>query len=80
MQELWRSKCGAVRARERKMKGGKLFLKSGMKVMLRVKGESDQGGKNHLKWNGISSLLKIGGRMSRYGFCPIFINEKMSVV
>jgi len=30
-----------------------------------------------LKWNGITSLLKIGGRMLRYEFCPIFINEKM---
>jgi len=35
------------------------------------------GRRNCLKWNGISSLLKIGGRMLRYGFCPIFINEKM---
>jgi len=32
---------------------------------------------NCLKWNGISSLLKIGGRMSRYEVGPIFINEKM---
>ena len=30
-----------------------------------------------MKWNGITALLKIGGRMLRYEFCPIFTNEKM---
>ena len=25
MQELWRSKCGAVRAKRKKEKGGKMF-------------------------------------------------------
>ena len=63
--------------RERKEKGGKMFLKSGMKMVLRIGGDSDWGGENCLKWNGISSLLKIGRRMSRYEVCPIFINEKM---
>ena len=46
-------------------------------MVLRLGGDSDQGGENCLKWNGISSLLKIGGRMLRYVFYPIFINEKM---
>jgi len=45
--------------------------------MLRIGEESNQEGENCLKWNGISSLLKIGGRMSRYEVGPIFINEKM---
>jgi len=76
MQELWRSKCGAVRAKRKKEKGGKNVFESGMKMVLRIGGKSDQGGENCLKWNGISSLLKIGGRMSRYEVCPIFINEK----
>jgi len=53
-----------------------MFLECGMKMVIMIEGKSNLGG-NHLKWNGISSLLKIGGRMLRYGFCPIFINEKM---
>jgi len=70
--EMWRSQ-----SKEKERKGRKDVSKSGMKMVLRIGGDSEWGGENCLKWNGISSLLKIGGRMLRYGFCPIFINEKM---
>ncbi len=69
-------KCGEGKAKRKK--GKRDVSKSGMKILLRIEGEPDQLGENCLKWNGIISLLKIGGRMLRYGFCPIFINEKMS--
>ena len=69
-------KCGEVRARERKKREERCFKEwneNGVKDWR----DSEWGGENCLKQNGISSLLKIGGRMLRYGFCPIFINEKM---
>jgi len=48
-------------------------------MVLRI-GRGCRSGRSKLfKWNGFSSLLKIGGRMSRYGFCPIFINEKIRI-
>ena len=73
--EMWRRK-----SKEKERKGRKDVFKVWNEKVLRIGEESDLGGEICSKWNGISSLLKIGGRMSRYGFCPIFINEKMSVV
>jgi len=53
MQELWRSKCGAVRAKRKKEKGGKNVFESGMKMVLRIGGDSDQGGEKlfEVEWN-----------------------------
>ena len=65
------------RAKRKKRKGRKECFESGMKMLLRIGEDSDQAGRRIcLKWNGITSLLKIGGRMLRYVFCPIFINEE----
>jgi len=71
-QELWRfSKSREKRGKKK----GKSVFKSGMKTVKDWRGFRS-GRRICLKWNGIKSLLKIGGRMSRYVFCPIFINEE----
>jgi len=83
--KLWRSKCerqelwrfSKNRKKKGERKGRKDVSKSGMTNGVQDWIGSQVSKENCLKWNGISSLLKIGGRMSRYEVGPIFINEKM---
>ena len=75
-QEPWRLRCEEERAKRKKEKGGKMFLKEWNQNGVKDWRGLRSGRIYCLKWNGISSLLKIGGRMLRYGFCPIFINEE----
>ena len=63
--------------KRKKRKGRRDVFRVWNEKVLRIGEESDLGGEICSKWNGISSLLKIGGRMLRYGLCPIFINDKM---
>jgi len=63
--------------KRKKRKGRRDVFRVWNEKVLRIGEESDLGGEICSKWNGISSLLKIGGRMLRYGLCPIFINDEM---